>query len=260
MRTPVYLLVLVGLCGALCGCPSSLEDRSLQAEDDGAGGGSGSGSGGNGAGLAPNCGVDTDCVMAANKCCDCPTHAVPASDPAQLACSDVDCGPMSCGSPMQAACNAGYCVLECAPVACDANQVAACPYGLATDANGCLTCECAGVADYGGECTMDNQCARVRDDCCGCENGGEDTAVPTSQVAAHESGLYCPSNPVCPGGNSCAMDLAARCVQGNCELVAGPLPTGACGRADLPACPMGMACYVNASDQATMHGVGECQP
>ncbi len=248
MRAPLLALLI-----ALSGCPQGVGERGL-ASEDGAGSGSGSGTG---QGLAPNCNRDADCIVAAPKCCDCPTHAVPANDPAQNACLDVQCGPMSCGSPMQAACNAGYCTLECVAVACDAS---ACPNGFATDGNGCLTCECAGIADVGSECTGDSDCARVRDDCCGCANGGSDTSVPTGQVASHEAMLACPATPTCPGGNSCASDLAARCVQGYCGLVAGALPANACGRADLPACAAGEACYVNASDPATMRGVGICQP
>jgi hypothetical protein len=84
--------------------------------------------------------------------------------------------------------------------------------------------------------------------------------VPVGDVASHEAALMCPTNPVCPGGNTCAADLAAHCVQGTCSLVAGAAPVGACGRTDLPACPAGQACTVNANDQATMYGVGVCQP
>ena len=54
--------------------------------------------------------------------------------------------------------------------------------------------------------------------------------------------------------------LPTATVAGTLCGVAGMLPDNACGRADLPACPEGEACYVNASDQATMHGVGICQP
>lgn len=253
VRAPLLALLI-----AVCGCAGDIGTRSLSA-DEGTGGGSGSGSNdGAGLGLAPNCQLDVDCIVAAPKCCDCPTHAVPATDPAQNACLNVDCAPMSCGSPMQAACTDGHCTLECAPVACDANI--ACPNGFATDANGCLTCECAGAADLGGECVADPDCARVREDCCGCENGGFDTAVPASQAASHDAALNCPTDPTCPGGSTCALDLAARCVQGTCSLVSGPLPVNSCGRTGLPACVGGEACYVNASDQATMHGVGVCQP
>jgi Antistasin family len=247
VRAPVLFLI------ALCGCPSPSAERGLAAEDNG--GGAGSGSAG---GIQSTCVVAEDCILAAARCCDCPTYAVPANDPAQDACLDVECVPVACGSPLVAACEAGRCVAACAPVACDA--AIACPDGFATDENGCLTCTCAGVADVGGECTFDTDCARVRDDCCGCDNGGADTAVPEGQITAHDAGLMCPSDPVCPGGNSCMADLAARCIQGTCSLVAGPLPAGACGRDDLPPCPVGEACYVNANDGATMQGVGVCQP
>lgn len=252
MRTVVLALILLS---AACG--GGLGDRGLAAEEDSDGAGNGSGTSGGSAPYA-TCNIDSDCVPAGPKCCDCPTHAVSKYDPSQSACFNVDCGPMECGSEMEAACVSGVCTLVCAPVACDASI--SCPAGFATDANGCLTCECVGVADAGSECTMDSQCARVRDDCCGCANGGSDTAVPADTAAAYDAALNCPTNPTCPGGDTCAPDLAARCVQGTCSLVAGPLPPNACGRADLPPCPAGEYCYVNESDPATMHGVGVCQP
>lgn len=250
MRTPVLCLLAV----LLAGCPAGVSREALDAEGDDASDGGGGGAGG----VSAECAIDSDCIAAGPKCCDCPTYAVPTTDPSQMACLDVDCAPQSCGSPMQAACDLGHCVLECAPVACDAT---ACPSGFATDGNGCLTCECAADPGTGlSECAVDSDCTRVRDDCCGCAMGGEDTAVPTSEAAAHDAALMCPTNPSCPGVDTCAPDLAARCVQGGCALVAGPLPDNACGRADLPACPEGEACYVNANDQASMHGVGTCQP
>lgn len=238
------------LCLALlAGCPGSFEADLNAAGDDGSGSGSG-------AGLSPECSQASDCTPEGPKCCDCPTHAVPVSDPSAGACSDVDCQTPSCGSPMQAACDAGHCVLECAPVACAADLQ--CPDGLATDANGCLTCECA--VPVSNDCSLDTDCARVRADCCGCENGGNDTAVPTNQVAAYDAQLMCPTNPSCVPGNTCSPDLAPRCVQGGCALVEGVLPVNACGRTDLPVCAAGEACTVNANDQATMLGVGVCQP
>lgn len=230
----------------LAGCPAQLEDRAASGED-----GAGDGAGG---GASPSeCSVDTDCVPAGPKCCDCPTHAVPASDPAQRACGEVDCPAPMCGSPMEAACDSGRCVLECSPVACDA---ASCAYGFVTDGNGCLTCECA--APSMAECGVDTDCTRVHEDCCGCAMGGEDTAILTSLASSYETGLNCPANPSCPGGDTCAPDLAARCIQGDCALVSGALPAGACGRADLAACPMSQVCTVNADEQATMYGVGIC--
>jgi hypothetical protein len=224
--------------------------ETLAFEDDGAGGKSPGGT-------TVECLRDADCVAAGPRCCDCPTHAVPAISPEQEACSDVDCAPVACGSPMQAACSDYQCVLVCTPLAC-AGDIA-CLDGFVADGNGCLTCQCASIATA-AECTVDSDCVRVRDDCCGCENGGYDDAVPAATAESHDRALVCPAHPSCPGGNRCAPDLAPRCVQGSCSLVAGDLPPGACGRSDLPACPAGQACYVNASDQATMHGVGVCQP
>jgi hypothetical protein len=264
VRAPAFTLLVAlsaALCVALGGCGDFLGDkRGLEAQADNDTGDDGAGMGG-GAPYA-SCSLNSDCVAAGPKCCDCPTHAVSKNDPAQSACTSVNCPPLSsmdCGSPMEAACVGGACMLVCAPVACDPNI--SCPSGFATDANGCLTCECAGVASAGdAECTNDNQCARVRDDCCGCANGGYDTAVPTSEVAAHDAALMCPSDPMCPGGNVCAADLAARCIQGTCSLVEGPPPSNACGGANQAPCPPGEYCYVNADDSATMNGVGVCQP
>jgi hypothetical protein len=238
------LVVLV----ALAGCPGRFADEHA-AGDDGAGGGSGGAS-------AAECFVASDCAPAGPKCCDCPTHAVPVDDPAQRACSDVDCPTPSCGSPMEAACNGGQCELVCSAVACTANV--SCPGGFATDGNGCLTCECSVLTST--ECGADTDCARVPDDCCGCDLGGDDTAIPAGQVAAHMASLMCPENPSCPGVSTCAPDLAARCVAGQCTLVSGPLPANACGRPDLPACPANEVCTVNADAQATMQGVGVCRP
>jgi hypothetical protein len=247
------LLFATLLIALSAGCPADV-GRALSAEEED--GDRGDGNGG-GSSTPAECSLDRDCVAAGARCCDCPTYAVPTLDPAAQACANVDCAPASCGSPMRAACDLGKCVLQCAPVACEMNV--SCSSGFKTDANGCLTCECAGAVDATA-CDSDSQCARVRDDCCGCAQGGEDTAVPTDEVAAHEAALMCPSTPSCPGANTCAPDLAPRCVQGACELVSGPPPAGACGRPDLPACPEGEACTVNANDQATMHGVGICLP
>jgi hypothetical protein len=238
-------LVIVALLVLSAGCPAKLAARS---EDDGAGMGSG------GAGAPSECDVASDCVAAGPRCCDCPTHAVPATDPAQRACDEVDCEPMSCGSPLEPACEGGRCVLACSPVACDG---ASCAYGFVTDVNGCLTCECA--APPAMECGLDADCARVREDCCGCAMGGEDTAILASEVALHDASLGCPTTPACPGFDTCAPDLAARCVQGMCALVSGAPPADACGRADLPACPVSQVCTVNADEQATMYGVGVCR-
>lgn len=242
--------LLAALLILATGCPGALQDRAASEDDEG---GNGSGSGGQG-GLAAECNEARDCVAAGPKCCDCPTHAVPVFDPAQMACDNVDCPPPSnCGSPMEAACVSGKCELVCSPVP----AVMSCGDGFATDDNGCLVDGCA-VASA-GECSNDSQCARVNADCCGCEMGGNDTSVPSSQVNAWEAMLMCTTNPSCPGVNTCEAGLAPYCVSGECVL-AGPLPANACGRADLPPCPANEACTLNANEQATQQGVGVCLP
>ncbi len=247
MRCLVAFVLVV-----LAGCPGDFENDALGTGDDGAG----SGSGGGGA-LPRECIDASDCAPAGPKCCDCPTHAVPITDPAHLACENVDCPAPMCGAiELVAACEDNKCVLACAPTPCDA--AVTCANGYATDANGCLTCECA--APTMSECGVDADCARVKADCCGCAMGGNDTAVPASYVSTWEAMLMCPANPSCPMVDTCAPDLAARCVAGECTLVSGALPPNACGRPDLPSCGQGEACVVNSNDQATMQGVGVCEP
>lgn len=244
MRSLVVLLLV-----ALAGCPATSRDAAVGGGDNGAGSGSGSGAGG---GAPAECFIDGDCVPMGPKCCDCPTYAVPKNDPAHVACESVMCPASTCPANVHAACDMGRCVLACSPMACDMS----CADGYATDpATGCLTCACAAVTDRA--CFADTDCARTRADCCGCAMGGTDTSVLASQVAAYDASLMCPANPSCPGGNSCQPDLAPHCVQGACELDP-PLPPGACGRPDLPACPTGQVCTVNASAPASAQGVGVC--
>jgi hypothetical protein len=202
-----------------------------------------------------SCSIDADCVAAGATCCGCPTYAVPSTDPVARACADVDCPSSECAENVVAKCSkGGRCELACAPRACE-QPSATCAYGFAADANGCLTCECAVPA--AGGCTADAQCTRTRADCCGCQRGGFDTAVLVSDQMRFDDGLECTEVPACPDINTCTTDKPT-CVQGRCDLVSPELPVGACGRADLPACPAGTVCVVNASDQANMHGVGVC--
>ena len=236
MRLVLFLLVLAG-------CPSTTADSVFSPGDDGSGG-------------APaECAADYECAASGARCCDCPTFAVPRTDPAFEACLGVACPtPTACPSNVAPACRQGQCVLACVPVAC-ANS---CDDGFALDGNGCLTCDCAQVTDR--ECSADSDCARVPADCCGCARGGVDTAVPDGAVATHDASLGCPPSPSCPGVDSCAPDLAPRCVQGACQLISRRRPPGACGRTDLAACAMGQACTVNSDDAATARGVGVCVP
>ncbi|HWU87122.1 MAG TPA: hypothetical protein VN253_07605 [Kofleriaceae bacterium] len=202
------------------------------------------------------CAVDEDCIAVGARCCECPTFAVHVNDPVRRACSPVECPPSECAANVTAVCSEEQrCELACKPLACDPGQT--CEQGYALDQNGCLTCECA--VPVPGGCTLDADCARTRADCCGCQQGGFDTAVLAADRARIDADLMCPAQPACPGVDTCTTDEPT-CVQGRCALVAPMPPTGACGRPDLPACPAGAACIVNASDQANMHGVGVCGP
>lgn len=206
---------------------------------------------------AGHCFADDDCVPAGATCCGCPTFAVPRNDPMARACSNVQgpgCPPSECTENVVARCSEELrCELACAPRVCEQS----CADGFAADASGCLTCECAAVPP--GGCQSDTDCTRTRADCCGCQRGGKDTAVLASERASHDAMLMCPPDPACPGISTCTSDVPT-CVQGRCALVSPDLPVGACGRADLPACPAGSVCLVNVSDQANMHGVGVCGP
>lgn len=209
----------------------------------------------NDAPAAQFCLEDAECVPAGPTCCACPTFAVRSTDPVARACANVACPMSECAEDVVARCNADHrCELACAPRACEATG-AACADGYGLDANGCLTCECAAPAP--GGCVADADCARTRADCCGCRQGGFDTAVLASERASYDAMLMCLPAPACPGIDTCTAD-APTCVQGRCELVSAALPPGACGRADLPACPAGTQCLVNVDDQASQHGVGVC--
>ena len=61
---------------------------------------------------------------------------------------------------------------------------------------------------------------------------------------------------------TCSSEAEPTCVQGRCELsTAGTLPPNACGRLDLPPCPIGQVCVINGNDRPTNEqGVGLCQP
>jgi Antistasin family len=200
------------------------------------------------------CMVDNDCAAAAAKCCDCPTFALPKSDPTIQACAAAGCPVSTCPTNVAPSCSAqGRCELSCVKMACDNT----CADGYAVDDNGCLSCECAQVATR--ECTDDTSCVEAPADCCGCAQGGADTSVPTDQLMTYEAGLGCSSSPTCPGNDTCVASEAPSCVQGTCALVQ-PLPANACGRTDLPACASGSSCFINApnNDPATDHRVGLC--
>lgn len=200
------------------------------------------------------CAIDDDCRPAAATCCECPTFAVAADDPLYQACLNVECpaGPQCSAS--SAVCDQGRCGLACEPLACNVSFAT----GFATDAAGCLVCEPA-VA-IGDDCTADAGCVQTRADCCGCANGGADTAVAASELGGFDDGLGCADSDPCPGVSVCEAEAAPRCVQGSCALLRGETPPAACGRSDLPGCPAGQACVLNLDGDATVRGLGICTP
>jgi hypothetical protein len=242
---PAFVLAFV-----VAACSTTANDATLS---NGSGDGTGGGSGGI-EGPAAECAADSDCVLAAARCCDCPTFAMPV-DPATDICAGVTCpmpGP-SCPANIHAACEQAQCAIACDIAACDQQ----CSDGFMIDSNGCATCSCFAVSDR--TCTASSDCAEVPADCCGCALGGSDTAVPTGDVASWEAGLDCPPSPSCPGVTTCDPGASPSCVQGACAL-APALPANACGRPDLAPCAAGMVCALNADPQATAQGVGICVP
>lgn len=242
-------IALLAIAAAVSGCVGMYEDAATAGEGDAPG----------------QCQVDVDCVLAGPSCCDCPTYATPVDSGWLETCGNVDCVPPTDGScaPLVARCDHGACVAACAPVTCDTS----CPAGYAADASGCLTCACAG-GGAPAQCQLDTDCVQVHADCCGCARGGVDTAVPLAEAAAYTAALGCPADPTqvaCPEVSTCAPDVGPRCIAGQCQLgdsSLGPpmLPPGACGRDDLPPCPTGQVCQLNADPAGNPLGVGVCVP
>jgi hypothetical protein len=242
-------LVVIALL--LGGCFGTSVERTLGADDD---------VGPNEPGeIAGSCVEDFDCMLVGATCCECPTFATSLDDPKYATCGSVDCDMSVCPTNVEARCQDNFCQLACAPLEC-----LDCPVGYFTEANGCLSCTCSEPPPQSqvNACTFDSDCVRVRKDCCGCENGGEDTAVATDDAAGFDQSLNCSTSPSCPGemNQGCDPGAQPRCVQGQCELVSEPFPTDACGRPDLPDCPAGTVCRINVNDSASLYGVGVCRP
>ena len=249
MRVAVLALV-VAVVVALGGCELTAAEGALDPGDDDAG-------------EVPECATAADCVLAATTCCGCGEYAMPDIGLAD-SCDDVECPDpdpsLECPG-LVAACVDGVCTAACEPAACDL----VCPDGFAADAAGCLSCACGSGPPEPPECTVDTDCVEVPADCCGCARGGADTAVPVAEAGAFGESLRCPSDPgdaACPEVDVCDPALSARCEQGRCTLSDGTgedlAPT--CGHPDLPPCPEGTVCVLNADDDASTQGLGSCQP
>jgi hypothetical protein len=210
------------------------------------------------------CISDAQCTLTSASCCECPTFATSIDDPKLDACTQVDCdNDLSvCPTNVAATCNAmQQCELACAQLEC-----LQCPDGYFLEANDCLSCTCAAPPSATPSCAVDSDCVRVRADCCGCDDGGDDTAVSTADAAAFDARLNCGANPQCPGNMNAneptcdELSYTPRCARGECALLTDAMPTDACGRADLPACGPGKTCKINVNDSAKLYGVGVCVP
>lgn len=249
--------VLIAGCGAASG-----EDSADHAGDPDEGA----------AGEAAECAIDSDCTAAGDSCCECPTFAVPLSSGWDDSCEDVTGCETPASCPTEAACDQGRCVLRCRAVVCAGDS--SCEAGFARDADGCLTCECATPpADTSPECDGDGDCVQVPADCCGCANGGVDTAVAADRADDFAEGLGCDTPVSCPGVDVCDRTQVAQCVAGTCRLVpqtdAPTDPDGGpgggalrfCGTPELPPCGPQESCVVNDPDspQASEMNVGVCR-
>jgi hypothetical protein len=103
---------------------------------------------------------------------------------------------------------------------------------------------------------------RIPADCCGCERGGEDRAAPATLADDLVESLMCPADPACPDVDVCDPSSVPRCLGGTCVLAGAPMDaeTSECGRPDLPPCPDGTVCVLNADAEASSQGVGTCEP
>ncbi len=137
-------------------------------------------------------------------------------------------GSDACNANVQPSCVAGTCTLQCTPIQCDLT----CDNGFVIDTSGCLTCACAPPSE--NACTTaagsDDSCVEVPADCCGCARGGKDTAMLSSQVAAFQASLNCPTQPQCPETNACDPTVQPTCSETRCELLSTvSQPANECG-------------------------------
>jgi hypothetical protein len=249
MLDPALTVRSLALIALLAGCRLA-SDGVLASEDD--------------SDASRECESAEDCVLAASSCCACPDFASPDRE-LGASCDEVECPEPGAACPaLEPVCDQGFCTAVCAAVVCELD----CAGGFVADDAGCLVCACAEAPPpQDVECGLDQDCVQLPADCCGCARGGQDTAVPADQAEEYSESLMCSDDPddgTCPEVDVCDPELAARCVAGRCALTAdaddgeGDDVTQ-CGTADLPPCPDGTVCVLNADDESTAEGVGTCQ-
>ena len=205
-------------------------------------------------GRDPECSVDSDCEAAGLKCCDCPTYAVPARDPAvqRVRGRDVPGVDVPRQRPARRA-TAAQCVLACKPLACDLS----CADGFMIDATGCEACACAAPAG-GGVRERRRLRARARGLLRMRRRRHRHRGRSRATRRAYDAAPDVPRESELHGRRLRARRIRRpHACRAACELVS-PLPAGACGRRDLPACPPGQFARSTPTTQATARGVGVC--
>ena len=260
LRFALWIILAAPVLTATAGCPTNSAAELADNDDDDSLG-------------ANECELAVDCAPAGASCCECPTFALPVSSGWDQSCTDVSCTDPDYGASCprtRATCEAGQCALRCTPVECTEVCDA-----FGADEFGCLTCDCGPEPPPTDiTCELDADCVRAPADCCGCENGGADTAVAVADREAFEADLDCDPSPMCPGLNTCDPELVPRCLGGACALAAAPdsglvpdagpddSPTDPeyCGGGYGP-CPPERVCVLNDpdADEASSMGVGVCK-
>jgi len=204
------------------------------------------------------CSIDIDCTLVASSCCGCPTFAAPVGFGGS--CDDVECPEVVDCAEALAVCDVGQCTLVCSPV--ETTQV--CDGGFVVDEAGCTLDMCE--APLAPECELNGDCVVEPADCCGCDLGGNDTAVPLAGLGEHRASLMCDGNVSCPGVSTCDESGRAECLGGRCRYLTGSETDegpALCGTTETPTCPAGEVCVLNApetGDGDAIPGIGTCQP
>jgi len=72
------------------------------------------------------------------------------------------------------------------------------------------------------DCTVDEDCAKVKAGCCPCSAGGKSTAINKNYLDEWETALDCDPNTMCPMVYLCDGLALPECVDGQCELTKLP--------------------------------------
>ncbi|MEM3126671.1 MAG: hypothetical protein QW331_01215 [Candidatus Woesearchaeota archaeon] len=69
------------------------------------------------------------------------------------------------------------------------------------------------------ECASDNDCVIVKEDCCGCQMGGQSKAIAKSLQQKYEAEMTEKCKEIfCVARYACNENLKPRCIEGKCTL------------------------------------------